>query len=100
MAINLNPLQILYTKPKLFPWVLRDGLAIHQNKEKLEKPRFTDIQSEARVQLVVFSLQLYPYLWDLTVSQGRVRTESQATSSEDFLGVGGTPSLVPEIVWV
>lgn len=47
---------------------------------------------------VVFSLQLYPHLWDLTLSQGRVRTESQATSSENFLGVGGTLSLVPEIM--
>lgn len=50
------------------------------------------------MQPVVFSLQLYPYLWDLTLSQGRVRTESQATSSEDFLGVGSTHSLVPEIM--
>lgn len=50
------------------------------------------------VRPVVFSLQLYPYLWDLTLAQGRVRIESQATSSEDFLGVGGIHSLVPEIM--
>lgn len=67
------PCNVLYNKPELFPWVRRDGLAIHQNREKLEKPWLTAIWSGARARPVVFSLQLHPYLWELTLSQGRVR---------------------------